>query len=73
MKLGLLLIAAFFVALQALSYAGVATVDWGRAIEALNDLILNLKENQSLTAVLKDKIPTTGAFAGGYLLGFKRG
>jgi len=69
----LIVLALFFVALQALSYGGYVAVDWGGAIEALNDLVLNLKENETLSQFLLDRVPTTGAFATGCMLGFKRG
>ncbi len=72
-KLALILIALMFVAIQALSYGGYVAVDWGGAVEALNDLVLNLKENETLSQFLLDRIPTTGAFITGCLLGFKRG
>ena len=46
---------------------------WDKMIALLNDLILNLKQNQTLTEVLKDRIPTTSAFATGAFLGYRRG
>jgi len=73
LKLGLILLAVFFVGVQSLSYADVVSVDWGRAIELVNDFVLNLKENQSVTQVLKDRLPTVGGLGLGYWLGFRRG
>ena len=67
------LLAVFFAGLQALSWSGVVTVDWGKAVDLANDLILNLKENETFTEVLKDRVPTVGALVAGYLLGFRRG
>lgn len=72
-KLLLILVALLFIGVQALAHAGIAEVDWGRALGALNDLVLNLKENQPFTEMLKDKVPTTGAFLAGVFLGFRRG
>ena len=72
-KLMLIFLAIFFVAIQALSYGGVVTVDWSRAVQLLNDLILNLNENETIGQVLKDKIPTAGALGAGYWLGFRKG
>ena len=72
-KLGLLLMAVFFAALQGLSYLGVVTVDWGRGIEVFSDLVMNLQENQTLGEILMDRIPTTGALAAGYWVGFRKG
>lgn len=72
-KLLLLLLAGFFVLVQGLSYAEVVSVDWNRAVEVLNDLVLNLKENQTITEVLKDRIPTAGALTTGFALGYRKG
>ena len=72
-KLAMILLAVFFVLLQVMIYSDVATVDWGRVIDLVNTLILNLKENQTLSAILLDKVPTTGAFVGGVVLGFRKG
>jgi len=35
--------------------------------------VLNLKENQTLSQVLKDRIPTAGALTGGFALGYRKG
>lgn len=72
-KLALIVVAVFFAGLQGLVYAGVAEVDWGQAIELLNGLILNVKQDQTLTEILKAKVPAFGGLLGGYLLGFRRG
>jgi len=73
LKLGLIVLAVFFVALQGLSYLEVITIDWKRAIDVVNDLILNLNENQTILDFVKDRVPTLGGFGAGYLLGFRRG
>ncbi len=72
-KLMLIFIAIMFMALQGLSYLDVLTMDWQKLIDVVNDLILNLKENDSISAVLQDRIPTAGALVTGYFLGFRRG
>ncbi|MHC4262551.1 MAG: FUN14 domain-containing protein [Planctomycetota bacterium] len=72
-KLMLIFVAIFFAGIQLLVYAGVADVDWGQAIELLNGLILNVKEEQTFTEIAKAKVPSFGGLAGGYLLGFRRG
>lgn len=72
-KVGLIALGVFFVGLQALSYADVVAVDWERAVDLANRLVLNLKENQTFSEVLKDKVPTVGALTAGYFLGFRRG
>jgi uncharacterized membrane protein (Fun14 family) len=51
----------------------VEQVDWPAAIEKLNALILNLKQDQSMSQWLTAKLPTGGALLAGYLLGLKRG
>lgn len=73
LKLGLIVLAVFFVALQGLSYLDVITIDWKRAIDVVNDLILNLNENRTVLDFVKDRVPTLGGFGVGYLLGFRRG
>ncbi len=72
-KLGLIVLAVFFVALQALNYAKVATVDWGGLVDWLNRAVLNLKENETVTQFLTKRVPTTGALLAGVFFGFKRG
>ncbi|MFH0947276.1 MAG: FUN14 domain-containing protein [Planctomycetota bacterium] len=72
-KLGLILLAVLFLAVQGLSYAEVVSVDWDRALQLVNDLVLNLKENQTVTEVLKDRLPSAGGLVAGYALGFRKG
>lgn len=72
-KLALIFLAVLFVVLQLLVFAEIATIDWGAAIDALNRLVLNLEENRTLSALLLNKLPTTGAFVAGIALGFRRG
>lgn len=72
-KLALIVLAGFFLLLQLMTYGGVTTIDWGRLIDILNDWILNLKENQSITEVLTDRVPTAGSLIAGYFIGFRRG
>ncbi len=72
-KLMLILLAILFIALQVLSYIDVVTIDWQKLIDVVNGLILNLKENYSISAVLKDRVPTAGALVAGYFLGFRKG
>jgi len=72
-KLGLLAVAALFITLQTLVYLDVIAVDWSRAVSLVNDLVLNLREDQTIAEVAKAKIPTAGALVGGYFVGFRRG
>ncbi|MHC4375415.1 MAG: FUN14 domain-containing protein [Planctomycetota bacterium] len=73
-KLGLILLTLIFAAIQGLHMAGVIeNVDWGKAIELVNHWILNLKEDQSVTEWLTDKVPSAGALLAGYFIGFKQG
>lgn len=72
-KIGLIVIAVLFLALQALSYAEVATVDWGGLVDWLNNAIFNLKKNETVTEFVTRRIPSTGALVAGLFLGFKRG
>lgn len=72
-KIGLIVLAVAFVAIQALTYAKVASVDWGGLVDWLNKALLNLKENDNVTQFVTRRIPSTGALVAGALLGFKRG
>ena len=72
-KVLLLFLALFFVIVQLLSYNDMASVEWGGVIETLNGWIFNLKEDQTLTQVLTDRVPSSGSFLLGVVLGFKRG
>lgn len=73
LKLALLLIAVLFVAIQGLSSLDVLTVDWDKAVALANELVLNVKQDQSWMEWVKDRLPTTGGLAAGYALGFRRG
>lgn len=72
-KLLLIVVAGFFLLVQGLSYADVVSVDWQKMIDLVNGWVLNLKENDTIGEVLKDKIPTAGALTAGYVLGFRKG
>jgi uncharacterized membrane protein (Fun14 family) len=73
-KVALIFIALFFLGLQGLVHFGVVEqVDWPAAIDKLNALILNLKQDQTLSQWLTAKLPTGGGLLAGYLLGLKRG
>jgi uncharacterized membrane protein (Fun14 family) len=72
-KVLLIFLAIFFIGLQGLVYAGVADVDWSKAVAVLNDWILNIRQDEPLTAFLKEKVPSAAALLGGYLVGFRRG
>jgi uncharacterized membrane protein (Fun14 family) len=72
-KLGLILLALFFVGLQALVWTGTVSVDWQGVIGKLNALIFNLKENETATQFLTRRVPSAGGLIVGYLFGFRRG
>lgn len=72
-KVGLFVLALLFVGLQVLSHLGILTIDWNRALEVTNQLVFNVKEGQTFTEVMKDRIPSVGALVAGYFLGFRRG
>ena len=74
LKLGLIFLAIFFVGVQGLVHADIIQeVDWPKAVDYVNDFILNLKENNTFTEWLTDRVPTAGALVGGYLFGLRRG
>ncbi|MFT7617386.1 MAG: putative membrane protein (Fun14 family) [Planctomycetota bacterium] len=72
-KLMMIFIAILFIAMQVFSYIEVVQIDWQKLIDVVNGMILNLKENDSISAVLKDRIPTAGALVAGYFVGFRKG
>ncbi|MBI5362623.1 MAG: FUN14 domain-containing protein [Planctomycetes bacterium] len=72
-KLALLSIAAAFVVVQLLVTTGHVTVDWLGVRSALNQLIFNLRENETITSFLTNRIPSAGALAVGWFFGFRRG
>jgi len=72
-KLGLILLALFFVGLQALVWTGTVSVDWSGMVGKLNALVFNLKENESMTEFLTRRIPSASGMVVGYLIGFHRG
>ena len=73
LKLGLILLAVTFVVLQGLVLAGVIQIDWQQALDWANRLILNVRENEAVSKIVQHKIPSAGAFGGGWLLGMKSG
>jgi len=72
-KLGLIVLALFFVGLQALVWTGSVSIDWNGLLGKLNALVFNLQENESMTAFLTRRIPSGGGMLLGYLVGFQRG
>lgn len=72
-KVGLILVALFFVALQALVWTGTVSVDWSGMLGKLNALLFNLRENESMTQFLTRRVPSAGGMLAGYLIGFQRG
>ncbi len=72
-KIGLIVLAVVFLAVQGLSFGGVISVDWDKLLALANDLVLNVKSNQSLSEMVKHKLPSAGGLALGYVLGFRKG
>ena len=72
-KLLLILLALFFLGLQALVWTGSVSVDWDGLLGKLDALLFNLKENESMTQFLTRRIPAGGGMLAGYLIGFRRG
>jgi len=72
-KLGLIVLALFFVGLQALVWTGSVSIDWSGLLGKLNALVFNLQENESMSAFLTRRIPAGGGMLLGYWIGFQRG
>ena len=72
-KLGLILIAVFFVGVQVLSHFNVVQVDWGKAQQLANDFLFNIGGESGIVGWIKAKLPSAGSLGAGYLLGFRRG
>jgi uncharacterized membrane protein (Fun14 family) len=72
LKVGLVVLGLIAALLIGLSMTEVIAVDWGRAQELANELVLNFKDNATWTEALKDKVPSFGALGAGYALGFRK-
>jgi len=72
-KVGLVLLGLFAAAVFGLSAAGVVQVDWSKATELMNGLILNLREAAGWADSAIQHLPSAGGFLGGYLFGYRRG
>jgi len=72
-KLALFALALVFIAIQALTYFNVMTVEWGPVVTWLNKSLFNLAHDESVTAFFTKRVPSIGAMGAGYFLGFKRG
>ncbi|MBK7876087.1 MAG: hypothetical protein IPJ77_10085 [Planctomycetes bacterium] len=72
-KVALILIAVAFVVVQLLVWKGWLTVDWLGVRTVLNDWIFNLKENETITRFLTNRVPSAGALLFGWFVGFRRG
>ncbi len=73
MKVALILVAVVFVSVQVLASQGVIEVDWSGMLGTANELILNVNQNHSWSEMLTHRLPATGAFLAGLLIGFRRG
>lgn len=72
-KLGLILVAIFFVCLQALVWTGTVSVDWDGLLGKLDALLFNLEQNETMQQFWTHRIPSGGGMLLGYLIGFQRG
>lgn len=72
-KLGLILLALGFVALQVLVHLGAVQVDWSAAVAKLNELVLNVRGSGTAGELLRARVPAAGGMATGYFLGLRRG
>lgn len=72
-KIALILIAVAFVGVQIGVYMGWMSVDWNGVVEALNEMVLNLKEDETVTKFVTNRVPSVGALLAGTLVGFRRG
>lgn len=72
-KLALLFTGMLAFLLMGLQYFDIITIDWSRAHQLFNDVVLNIKENQSISDFMKDRLPGAGGLVGGYVIGFRKG
>ena len=72
-KLGLLLIAVGFVGVQVLVHYGLIEVEWSQVTQWINGALLNLRENESVSRFLTNRVPSALALLAGWVLGFQRG
>lgn len=71
-KVVLVVVALFFLGLQALVWTGTVSVDWSGIVGKLNALVFNLRANESMAAFLGRRVPAVGGMLAGYLIGFQR-
>ncbi len=72
-KLALLVIAVLFIGVQLLVSTGHVSIDWLGVNSKINEWIFNIKQNESITSFLTNRVPSAGSLLVGYVLGFKRG
>jgi uncharacterized membrane protein (Fun14 family) len=72
-KVGLVLLALCFLAIQALVWTGHAQVDWVGVLAKVNEHVFNLKDGETITQFLTRRVPSAGSLVAGYVLGFRRG
>ena len=66
-------IAIAFVVVQLLVSTGHFAVDWLGVRSVINQWIFNLKDHETITTFLTNRIPSAGALIAGWFFGFRRG
>lgn len=72
-RIALIFVALAFIAVQILVSTGHVSIDWLGVNSKLNEWIFNVKQNESVTGFLTQRIPSAAALLAGCVLGFKRG
>jgi uncharacterized membrane protein (Fun14 family) len=72
-KAALIVIALAFVGLQVLVWTDTVTIDWGGLVGKVNGWLMNLRQNEPVTAFLTKRVPSAATLLVAYLIGFKRG
>lgn len=59
--------------LMGLQYFEIIQIDWNRAYELFNDVVLDIRSNESISDFIKHRLPGAGGLTAGYLVGFRKG
>lgn len=73
LKVFLVILGLGIVALMALSYLGVITVNWNKFLEIVSSIIPKVTEVTGPLQQIANALPFAGAFVAGFILGLKVG
>ena len=72
-KLALIFLALVFIVLQVLGYVDIISINWSRAVELFNRVVIGATGDQGFITILKNRLPAGAGLGGGYILGYRKG